>query len=52
MISVILAAGMSTRAYPLTLTRPKPLLRIANKSLIEHNLEQLKGISEKIILHN
>ncbi|MBS3136732.1 NTP transferase domain-containing protein [Candidatus Woesearchaeota archaeon] len=50
MISVILAAGMSTRAYPLTLTRPKPLLRIANKSLIEHNLEQLKGISEKVIL--
>lgn len=51
MQAVILAAGKSTRTYPLTLTRPKPLLKIANKTLIEHNLDNLNGfVSEAIIV--
>ncbi|MFO8016783.1 MAG: sugar phosphate nucleotidyltransferase [Candidatus Woesearchaeota archaeon] len=39
--AVIFAAGKGTRAYPLTLTRPKPLLKAGNKTILEHNLEQL-----------
>ncbi len=50
MKAVILAAGQSTRTYPLTLTRPKPLLTIANKTLLEHNLEQLQGIVDEAII--
>ncbi|MEK9135001.1 MAG: bifunctional sugar-1-phosphate nucleotidylyltransferase/acetyltransferase [Patescibacteria group bacterium] len=48
--AVILAAGESTRTYPLTLTRPKSLLRIAGKTIIEHNLEQLDGIADEVFL--
>jgi bifunctional UDP-N-acetylglucosamine pyrophosphorylase/glucosamine-1-phosphate N-acetyltransferase len=48
--AVILAAGESTRSYPLTLTKPKPLLKIAGKTIIEHNLEQLKDIADEVFL--
>ena len=47
---VILAAGRSTRTHPLTVDRPKPLLRIANQTIIEHNLEQLQGLVDEVIL--
>ena len=50
MQAVILAAGKGTRCYPLTLTRPKPLLKIANKSILEHNLEQLRGLVDEVII--
>ena len=50
MQAVILAAGKSTRTYPLTLTRPKPLLKVANKAILEYNLEALKAISDEIII--
>ncbi len=50
MKAVMLAAGKSTRTYPLTLTRPKPLLKVANKTLIEHNLDQLKGLVKEAII--
>lgn len=48
--AVILAAGASTRTYPLTLTKPKPLLKIANKAIIEHNLEQLDGFIDEVFI--
>src|SRR3989338_4561578 len=50
MQAVILAAGKSTRTYPLTLTRPKPLLKAANKTILEYNLETLKGIPDEIMI--
>lgn len=51
MQAVILAAGKSTRTHPLTLTRPKPLLPVAGKPILQHNLEQLEGlVSEAIIV--
>ncbi len=50
MQAIILAAGSSTRTYPLTVAKPKPLLKIAGKTLLEHNLEQLKGIVDEVIL--
>ena len=50
MQAVILAAGSSTRTYPLTLTKPKPLLKAANRTLLEHNLDALKGTAKEIIM--
>ncbi len=50
MKAVILAAGKSTRTYPLTLNQPKPLLKVRNKSILEHNLDQLTGLVEEVIL--
>lgn len=50
MQAVMLVAGKSTRTYPLTLTRPKPMLPIANITLIEHNLLQLEGLVSEVIL--
>ena len=50
MQAVILAAGKSTRTYPLTLTKPKPLLKVANKTILEHNLEAIKDIADEIII--
>jgi bifunctional UDP-N-acetylglucosamine pyrophosphorylase/glucosamine-1-phosphate N-acetyltransferase len=50
MQAIILAAGKSTRTYPLTLTKPKPLLKVANITIIEHSLEQLRGIADEVII--
>jgi UDP-N-acetylglucosamine diphosphorylase / glucose-1-phosphate thymidylyltransferase / UDP-N-acetylgalactosamine diphosphorylase / glucosamine-1-phosphate N-acetyltransferase / galactosamine-1-phosphate N-acetyltransferase len=50
MQAVILCAGKSTRTYPLTLTKPKPLLKILNKTILEHNLNALLGIVEEVII--
>jgi bifunctional UDP-N-acetylglucosamine pyrophosphorylase/glucosamine-1-phosphate N-acetyltransferase len=50
MQAVILAAGKSTRTYPLTLTKPKPLLKVANKTIIEHNLKQIEGFVDEVII--
>ena len=50
MKAVILAAGKSTRTYPLTLTRPKPLLPLANKPILAHQLEALAGIVESVVI--
>jgi glucose-1-phosphate thymidylyltransferase len=41
---IILAAGYATRLYPLTLTRPKPLLPVAGKPMIEYVLDNLAAI--------
>lgn len=43
---IVLAAGYATRLYPLTLTRPKPLLTVAGKPMIEHVLEKLEPIRD------
>ncbi len=50
MQAVILAAGKSTRTYPLTLTKPKPLLKVAGCTILEHNLIQLEGLVDEVIL--
>jgi glucose-1-phosphate thymidylyltransferase len=43
---LILAAGYATRLYPLTLTRPKPLLEVAGKPMIEHVLDNIAPIPD------
>jgi len=50
MKAVILAAGKSTRTFPLTVNRPKVLLKVMNKTLLEHNLDQLKGLVDEVIV--
>jgi UDP-N-acetylglucosamine diphosphorylase/glucosamine-1-phosphate N-acetyltransferase len=48
--AVILAAGLGLRFRPLTETKPKPLLKVLDKTILEHNLEQLDGLVEEVIL--
>lgn len=41
---IILAAGYATRLYPLTLNKPKPLLPVAGKPMLEHVLDNIATI--------
>ncbi len=41
--AVIVAAGLSSRLYPLTADIPKPLLRMGNETLLERSLRLLKA---------
>ncbi|MDZ4860613.1 MAG: sugar phosphate nucleotidyltransferase [Candidatus Hydrogenedentes bacterium] len=50
MQAIIMAAGQSTRTHPLTLTRPKPLLKVANKPILEHQLDALSGLVDEAVL--
>lgn len=52
MKAVILAAGEGSRMRPLTHTRPKVMLTIANKPILEHLLQEVKaaGIKEFIVI--
>ncbi len=50
MKAVIFAAGKSTRTYPLTLTRPKPLLPVANRPILAHQLDALQGIADGVVI--
>ena len=51
MKAMILAAGFGKRLLPHTKKIPKPLLKVGNKSLIEHNINYLikNGFNEIII---
>ncbi len=40
--AVVMAGGRGSRLKPMTDTTPKPLLKVGNKAIIEHNLDRLK----------
>lgn len=52
MQAVILAAGEGTRMRPLTYTKPKVMLPIANKPILHHLIENLSaaGINEVVLV--
>ncbi|MEJ8543191.1 bifunctional sugar-1-phosphate nucleotidylyltransferase/acetyltransferase [Methanothermobacter wolfeii] len=52
MQAVILTAGEGTRMRPLTLTRPKTMLPVAGKPILQHTLEALtdNGVCEIVMI--
>jgi len=52
MKAVVMAGGFGTRIQPLTNSRPKPMLPIINRPMMEHTMMTLKelGITEFIVL--
>ncbi|MCD6591122.1 MAG: NTP transferase domain-containing protein [Candidatus Aenigmarchaeota archaeon] len=50
MKAVILCAGKSTRAHPLTVNRPKCMVKFAGKTLLEHILDSIVGLIDEVIL--
>ncbi len=55
MKAIIPAAGYGTRMYPLTLDKPKALLKIRNKQIIEYIINkiiEIKDIDEVLIITN
>jgi mannose-1-phosphate guanylyltransferase len=45
-----MAGGKGTRLRPLTFTRPKPMLPLVNKPIVEHVMEQLKQFHMKDLI--
>ena len=52
MRAMILAAGRGERMRPLTLERPKPLLRVGGEALIEHHLRALAAAGFREVMVN
>ena len=49
---MIMAAGLGKRMRPLTATRPKPLIEVAGKALLDHVLERLRAAGVKKVVVN
>jgi MurNAc alpha-1-phosphate uridylyltransferase len=49
---MVLAAGYGVRMQPLTLTRPKPLIEVAGKPLIDYCYERLRAAGVRRIVVN
>ncbi len=47
---IILAAGYATRLYPLTLDRPKPLLPVAGKSIIDWLVDDIGPVIDSFVV--
>jgi MurNAc alpha-1-phosphate uridylyltransferase len=49
---MIMAAGLGKRMRPLTATRPKPLIEVAGRALLDHVLDRLRAAGVKKVVVN
>ena len=50
--AMVMAAGLGKRMRPLTATRPKPLIEVAGKALLDHVLDRLRSAGvEKVVVN-
>ncbi|MCL2059899.1 MAG: sugar phosphate nucleotidyltransferase [Oscillospiraceae bacterium] len=55
MVTIVLAAGYATRLYPITLETPKALLKIGNKTMLDHimdKIDELGNVAQTVIVSN
>jgi len=55
MRAILLAAGYATRLYPLTRDRPKPLLEVGGRPLLDHLLDrvlEIEGLRDVTVVTN
>ena len=46
MKALVLAAGYATRLYPLTINRPKALLEIKGKAILDHIVDKIESVEQ------